>query len=128
MDALATIDDLNRALEEPVAPEDSDYAALLLEEASDLVVAYCGREFTEKVPPAVRRVVARMVSRALGSDSSDSGGPLPVGASQIGYTAGPFSTQTTFSSGSTDGGVWLTRSDKAKLRRWKNRGAFSIQT
>lgn len=123
MDSLATVEDVNRVLSPPVEETDEvSHVEILLEEASDLVRAWTGKDFLSRVPSAVSRVVARMVARSLSS-----GGDEPIGMTSENQSAGPFSTNRSFEAGSTDGGVWLSRQDKIKLRRWKG-GAFSIKT
>lgn len=126
MDALASIEDVNRILDPPIdlveEPDEVDRVEFLLEEASDLVRAHTGRDFLKQVPGAVSRVVARMVARGLSS-----GGGEVAGMTSENQSAGAFSRSRSFEAGSTDGGVWLSRQDKHKLRRWKG-GAFTIKT
>lgn len=123
MDSLATINDVNRILNPPVVEADEiNHVEFLLEEASDLVRAFTGKVFLKKIPPGVTRVVARMVARSLAG-----GGEAPIGMTSESQNAGAFSRSRSYEAGSTDGGVWLSRQDKIKLRRWKG-GAYSIQT
>lgn len=124
MDALATVDDVNRVLTPPIEEvEEVELVEFLLEEASDLVRAFTNSDFRKQVPPAVTRVVARMVARSLAGGESGA----PVGMTSESQNAGAFSRSRSFEAGATDGGVWLARQDKIKLRRWKG-GAFSIKT
>ena len=121
MAKLAELADVQRLI--TIDDSEHDYVLLQIEEASDLVEGYCKRSFTHPIPGAVARVVARMVARALGAEESS----IPEHTTQLTSTAGPFSRNISFSSGSTEGGVWLSRSDKTKLRRWRG-GAFTIDT
>lgn len=123
MDSLATIDDVNRILDPPVEDvHEIAHVEFLLEEASDLVRAFTGKDFLKQIPPGVTRIVARMVARSLAG-----GGESPIGMTSESQNAGAFSRSRSYEAGSTDGGVWLSRQDKIKLRRWKG-GAFTIQT
>lgn len=123
MQPLATTEDVDRLLDAPLEQEEVEHVELLIEEASDLVRAYTGKDFLEDVPGGVKRVTARMVVRTLAG--GDSG--APVGMTSENQSAGVFSHSRSFEAGSTDGGVWLSRQDKIKLRRWKG-GAYSIKT
>lgn len=123
MKPLATTGDVDRLLDAPLEQDEIEHVELLLEEASDLVRAHTGKDFLEGIPGGVRRVTARMVVRTLAG--GDSG--APVGMTSENQSAGPFSTNRSFEAGSTDGGVWLSRQDKIKLRRWKG-GAYSVKT
>lgn len=124
MDSLATVVDVNRILIPPVeAPDEVAHVEFLLEEASDLVRAWTGKDFLKQVPGGVARATARIVARSL----ADGEGETAVGMTSESQSAGAFSRSRSFEAGSTDGGVWLSRQDKIKLRRWKG-GAFSIKT
>ncbi|WP_032402480.1 hypothetical protein [Rhodococcoides fascians] len=91
----------------------------LLEEASDLVEGYCGREFAEPVPGPVTRRVARIVARALGVDDEQ------IGMESSQMSAGPFQRTQNYSADSTSGGAWLTKGDKLVLRRYR-RGVVNV--
>lgn len=118
---LASFEDVARLAD--LEEDDRERITALIEEASDLVEAYCRRSF-DPVPEQVRRVVARIVARGV---SASGASDAPIGVTQMSATAGPFSRQFTFSDGVSDGGVWLTRQDKLKLGRWTG-GAFTIRT
>jgi len=87
----------------------------LLEEASVKVLAHLGKGETYydalTIPATVSIVTSRMVARVL--EQAPAG--IVPGAQQTGVTTGPFSNQTTFVAGSSNGSPWLTRSDRADL-------------
>lgn len=94
-----------------------------LEEATDLIIAYLGREYDEAdddeddvpddVPPAVRRVVARVALRGF-MDSPDN-----PGAQGETNAMGPFSYHINWSKEATSRDFYLTDSDKARLKRYR---------
>ena len=122
---LAGVEDVE-LLVGSIDPGEHPRVGRLLEEAGDVVEAFCRRQFgAGQVPVPVTRVVARMVARALAAESAAVG--LPVGTSNVQSTAGPFSRSVSLAEGSTDGGVWLSRQDRIKLRPFTG-GAFSVRT
>lgn len=100
---------------------------VLLEEALDLVEGYTRRDFRamKALPAPVARVVVRMVSRAL--EQEEGGLSIPPNASNLSQTAGAYTRNIGFESGSTSGGVWLSRQDRIRLRRWSVGGAATIR-
>lgn len=118
---LATVEDVEALLDAEIV--NRDRAAALIRQAGVLVEAYCRREFTDPVPDAVSAVVAGMVARSVGSNAVD----VPTGTTSMMNVAGPFTRQTSFAAGSTDGGVWLAKMDKLVLRRFRG-GAYSVRT
>ena len=115
---LAALSDVQRLLPEQQIPSDeTEYVTALIEEAGDLVEAYCRTTFPDPVPDRIRRVVARMVARAY-TDRSDE---VPEGATSASLSAGPFSRSYGFESGSTSSGVWLSANDKQRLRGYRGR-------
>jgi hypothetical protein len=97
------------------AAEDEQVDALL-EEASDLVIGYCKKDFEPyPYPAAVTRVVAAVVARSLLAASS--GDPFVQQQS-----AGPFSIGR--SAAAASGDVWLTAADKIKLRPYRLGGGL----
>ena len=110
---LAELSDVQRLLpDQPIPSDDQEYITALIEEAGDLVEAYCRTTFSTPVPDRIRRVVARMVARAY----AEKDGNVPEGASSASLTAGPFSRSYGFEAGSTTSGVWLSANDKQRLR------------
>ena len=110
---LAELSDVQRLLpDQPIPSDDNEYVDALIEEAGDLVEAYCRTTFSTPVPDRIRRVVARMVARAY----AEKDGTVPEGASSASLTAGPFSRSYGFEAGSTTSGVWLSANDKQRLR------------
>ena len=122
---LAGVEDVE-LLTGPIDVDARPQVERLVDEAGDVVQAYCRRQFTPgRVPPPVVRVVARIVARSLAAADAAEG--LPVGTSNVQSTAGPFSRSVSLADGSTDGGVWLTRQDKLRLRPFTG-GAYSVRT
>lgn len=122
---LTSLEAVEPLLAEPPSEEAESQILALIDQASVLVEAYCGREFAEPVPEKVSIVVAGIVARSM--NSSTSSGAVPVGATGMMNVAGSFTRQFQFSPGSTDGGVWLSKMDKQMLRRFKG-GAFTVRT
>lgn len=121
--ALAELNDVQRLI--PSVELSSDDMSLiegLIEEAGDIVEAYCRRSFDDP-PDAVRRVVARIAARAYTQETL--GGDVPSGATSMSYSAGPFQRSFGFESGTTSRGAWLSAADKQRLARWRG-GAFTI--
>lgn len=118
MTPLATVADVEARLRpdlRSLATEDAIRTDGLIEEASVKALAHLGKSEsyfdTVAVPLTVTVVVSRMVARVLEQSSA---GIVP-GTQQTGTTTGPFSGQTTFVAGSSNGSPWLTRSDQADL-------------
>lgn len=110
------------------SPElDTEGAEVMLEEALDLVEGYTRRDFRamNTLPAPVARVVVRMVSRTL--EQEESGLSVPPNTSNLSQTAGAYTRNVGFESGSTSGGVWLSRQDRLRLRRWSAGGAATIR-
>ena len=93
----------------------------LLREAEAVIRSYRPAlpEDTADWPNAAKVVAMRVVSRAF--DAVD----VPAGASSLNTSAGPFSMSTSFESGSTNGGVWLSKQDRILLRG-RGGGAYSV--
>ena len=109
---LATQTDVEKFTGE-LTEDDAALLPGLLDEASDLVEGYCGREFVEPIPGPVTRRVARIVARAMGVDDSQ------LGLESTQMSAGPFQRTQNYSADSTAGGAWLTKGDKLVLRRYR---------
>lgn len=115
------VEDVQRLLPNETIPSEAfPTVEGLIEEAIDLVEAYCRQSFDGDMPGKVRRVVARMVARVWSSDDGN-GGDLPVGASNVQFSAGPFAQTVGFEAGATSSGVWLSASDKQRLSAWRGR-------
>jgi len=119
--ALATDADVERALGRSLADEaEQASVALLLEEASDRVVAYLGHT-PDPVPPAVTRAVARMVEKVLNKPTTTAGD----------YQAGGYNSSQqmlTYRATPTESSdPWLSKTIRDMLAPYrKGRGAFSI--
>lgn len=107
-----------------ITEDEMAYVESLIDEAGDLVEAYCRRVF-DPAPDAVQRVICRMVVRAIKQGEQD-GDVLAGEVSNVSYTAGPFSRSYAFTGGSTLTGVWLSRTDKQRLAMWHGRKAFTV--
>ena len=93
----------------------------LLREAEAVIRSYRPAlpEHVDEWPNAAKVVAMRVVSRAF--DAVD----VPAGATGQNFGAGPFSMSTSFESGSTNGGVWLSKQDRILLRG-RGGGAYSV--
>lgn len=134
--AYATQADVEAILpeHEEVPTEAEDRLAVILEEATDLVIAYLGREYTgedvapddevpDDVPGAVRRVVARVALRAF-IDAPDN-----PGAEAETQLMGPFSHSINWSREAQARDLYLTDSDKLRLEKFvvnSARGVYHV--
>ena len=93
----------------------------LMREAEAVIRSYRPAlpEHVEEWPNAAKVVAMRVVSRAFNAVD------VPAGASSLNTSAGPFSMSTSFESGSTNGGVWLSKQDRILLRG-RGGGAYSV--
>lgn len=113
--AYATADDVAAGFRTLTADE-TEKAAVLCLEAAVLIDSTA-----TKADEDVRKLVTcRMIRRALGSGSSQS---VPYGATQGSLTAGPYSQQWTYGSGSS-GELYLSSQEK-KLLGLSNRAGFT---
>lgn len=114
---LATRQDVADRLRVPLtdAPDD-DTLKPLIEEASVMVEEYLRRTYAagDTVPRAVAIVVSRMVARRLSADG-ESVDEVPDGVSQLGAT----DFTASFAEPFVSMGVWLNRTDKMMLRRYR---------
>jgi hypothetical protein len=112
--AYATTDDVEVLLPEgEEMPSDTDQLEVMLESATDLVIAYLHREYAvEDVPDAVRRTVARVALRAFLADPSQPGAESEVNL------MGPFSHTVNWSKEAQARDLYLTTSDEAILDRF----------
>lgn len=125
MEQHVTVADVQRLLPNLTIPsEDAEYVESLADEAVDLIRAYCRGGFGGTLPEEVKRVAARMVARAYSSETSAT--DIPAGATSTSMSAGPFSRSYGFESGSTSSGVWLSASDKQRLRPYRGR-VFTVR-
>ncbi len=119
MAELANRDDVEKRLRRELTDAEIEWLPGVLEEASELVSAYCGDPDFEPIPDRVRIVTSRVAARAL-TGRTDS-------AAAVTNAAHVFSQTLTLNADASEGGVWLTKADKLALRRWSRAGkAFSI--
>jgi hypothetical protein len=115
MTPLATSADVVTRLGRALTATETVKVTGLLEEASVKVLAHLGKGESYydalTIPATVSIVTSRMVARVLEQAPA---GMVP-GTQQTGVTTGPFSNQTTFVAGSSNGSPWLSRSDRADL-------------
>lgn len=118
--ALASVEDVEARLGRNLTSDEQSVAAGLLDEASDLAVAFM-RCTPDPMPAEVTRVVSRMVARVLSTDAS-----VPFGLTQSARTqtagAMTLTNSQSFSEGSTSRAPWLSATDKVVLRRFGCRG------
>lgn len=88
----------------------------LLDEASVMVQEYLRRDYVEDddVPKAVTIVVSRMVARRVSANADNADG-VPDGVSSLMAT----DFQASFAEPFVSVGVWLNRTDKLMLRRYR---------
>lgn len=119
--ALATQADVESALGRFLA--EGEDVTTLLEEASDLVIGYLGRE-PDPVPPPVARAVATMVVAVLTKPATTTAD----------YQAGGYYQQrevTTVRVGvesATTTGPWLTAAIKKRLAPYRAMGGFELRS
>lgn len=122
--AYANEEDVNAILpdgEDDVPPESSDRLEVMLEEATDLVIAYLDREYDgdliagvpDDVPGAVRRVTARVAMRTFLDD------PWNPGAESEVNQMGPFSHTINWSKEVQARDLYLTNAEEQRLDRFK---------
>ena len=123
--AYANIDDVVAILpdeEEEIPSEAEDRVVVTLEEATDLVISYLGREYSgdadddgvpDDVPGAVRRVVARVALRGYLDTPSNPGAEAET------HLMGPMSWSVNWSKLAQARDLYLTDSDKERLKRFQ---------
>lgn len=111
---LATWDDVNDRMGGKL--DNSVDVDVLLDEASVMVQEYLRRDYADDatVPRAVAIVVSRMVARRIAADA-DAMDEVPDGVSQL--SAADY--QASFAEPFVSQGVWLNRTDKMMLRRYR---------
>src|SRR5699024_315694 len=116
-----TLEEFAEANDIPVDEVSPKRLEWLMREAEAVIRSYRPAlpEHVDESPNAAKVVVMRVVSRALDA------GDVPAGASSLNTSAGPFSMSTSFESGSTNGGVWLSKHDRILLRG-RGGGAYSV--
>lgn len=132
MTVFCTEQDVEKRLRRTLTTGEVTYLPGMIEEAQLLVISYlgCGPEpydSSSDVPDAVRVVTSRMIARVI--QEAEATPPEYFGASQIGETAGPLSTQVTFDKNARLGSPWLAKADRETLDPYRCSGkAFSIDT
>ena len=117
--ALATQVDVEARLARALTDAEVTRLPSLLDDASALVIGYCGQAFEpDPVPSPVSGVVARMVARLLAQ------GEVTPGLESTTEAAGPFSRGFKYGGGSS-GDVYLSATDKTMLRPYRLGGGLS---
>lgn len=118
---MFTLEEFAEANDIPVGEVSPKRLEWLMREAEAVIRSYRPAlpELTDEWPNAAKVVAMRVVSRAF--DAAD----VPAGATGQNFGAGPFSMSTSFESGSTNGGVWLSKQDRILLRG-RGGGAYSV--
>ena len=118
---MFTLEEFAEANDIPVDEVSPKRLEWLMREAEAVIRSYRPAlpEHVDEWPNAAKVVAMRVVSRAF--DAVD----VPAGASSLNTSAGPFSMSTSFESGSTNGGVWLSKQDRILLRG-RGGGAYSV--
>jgi len=125
--AYCTAADVKSRLRRDLTTEETTNATGLIAEADALIDAYLGvTEPLNPIPSRVTVVSSQMVAAVLRQD--ERGGAV-IGATQTGFTAGPFAQQTTVAPGANTGGPWLSAVQKLMLKDYRvTRKAFTIDT
>lgn len=132
--ALATVADVEarfKSDDKHLATDDADWTESLLDEASDIALAEMGCDPTDAdtgiTPEPVVRAVARMVKRVLERAAQQTG--VPLGATQVQQTVGPFNLGATFGNGGNSTSPWLEKPDRAVFAKYGCNGkAFAVDT
>ena len=120
---IVTIEEIERRIGEKIPDDERARVEDLIGDATSTVEGHIGQQVTPPAPDAIKRVIGRMVARAM----SVSDGDAPVGMSGEMFVAGQFTRNRQFTAGSQDGGVWLSSQDKIMLRPYrKRRGVVSV--
>lgn len=115
--ALATQADVEARLGRALTADEATRIPSLLDDASALVIGWTGQDFEPApYPDAVIGVVGGMVARAVNAAALG-----PVMPEQ--QAAGPFSVR--YPTAATSGDVWLSASDKIKLRPHRRGGGLT---
>ncbi|MFG1794136.1 hypothetical protein [Nocardia sp. NPDC049149] len=116
--ALATAEDVVKALRRDLTGEEEEDLESLLDAASDLVLGHLYPKVpATPTPDGIVRVVADMVAAVLDRPKHQ-----PQNADQL--TAGEYGWK--FTEGSTSGGPWLTAALKMRLRPFKGSSVVSV--
>lgn len=107
--ALATLEDVVKALRRDLTSQEEEGVDSLLDEASDLVLGYLRCPPPTPTPEAIVRVVASMVAAVLRPSN------VPENAESL--TAGEYSMK--LAEGSTSKSPWLTAALKMRLRPFR---------
>lgn len=116
MARFAEVDDLE-ARWRPLTPDEASRAAVLLDDASQLVIDECPKAEAGASAATLERIVCAMVKRAL------VGGSEAAGVQTAQVTAGPFSQSQTYVNPTGD--LYLTKAERRVLPCGQGR-AFSI--
>ena len=117
--AYATVADVQERMISTMSEAQETVCAALLEDAAVLIDAYAPTADAE-----IKKVVScRMVARAIGN-GSDSGIPIPAGASQGSMSALGYSQSWTMAGGST-GEVYMSKTERKMLGVGDRIGSYS---
>lgn len=111
---MISADDVTARLGRPLTDTETARLDGLTAEATALVNGWL-HHTPDTIGDEIRIVVSRIVARALAANTDP--GVLNTGA-----TMGPFAVTRAYTPDATNGGVWLTRVDKAILRQYARRG------
>lgn len=124
MAGLAEQEDVEKRLRRELTSDEEEWLPGVLEEASLLVVSFCGRSF-DPVPDEVRVVTSRVASRGVTALRTAPGADPETDS--LSSTMGPFAFNHKLRTDTGNGGVYLTKADKQVLSRWvSGRQIFSV--
>ena len=116
-------DDVKARLRRDLSSTEIEFLPGIVDEASALLEGYLGVCYgdDETVPTAVVVIASRVAARILTMPE----GPAGLADSRT-SALGPFSATIQYSTDSSSGGPWLTKSDRIALAPYRARGAISV--
>lgn len=123
MTALAKQADVENRLRRELTKDEEEWLTGVLEEATLLVVSYCGRSFDTPIPDEVRVVTSRVAARGVTALRTAPN----ADTDNVAATMGPFAFNQKLTADAAAGGVYLTKADKQTLSKWVAGGqVFSV--
>lgn len=130
MAVFCTDEDVEARLRRALTVDEEQWLPGMIAEAQALVISHleCPPDkYDDEVPEVITLVTSRMVARVIQEEASITSDMF--GATQASLTAGPYTQQATFESGSRTGAPWLTKVDKSMLAPFRCAGkAFAVDT
>ncbi|NEW49337.1 hypothetical protein GV792_04675 [Nocardia cyriacigeorgica] len=121
-------DDVENRLRRSLEDDEITWLSGMQEEADELVDAWFadrGCTVPDPAPSGVVLVASRIIARGLQA------GTVTPGLETSTMTAGPYSQTNAYTPGTTQGGLWISKNDKALLARYcggPRRKAINVPT